>query len=232
MPLEFFQIPLNADLPVVIIELNRALDAIARRLNYIREDGNETSLFDQKLTDVDDGTEDADGVRLDQILLVSANVVASRLLQTNSDVHASSVLDLTNFILGATDNGDGTVTLPTSKVHLGTFFRDTSAGAGIQTVNGVGFTPVIVITLATVPATAQTSIGFGYTTGNYCLLNYHNVAANTWNVVTTMIYLLQGAGVYYNGSINAFTSDGFKVSWASNGAKAGLATMYYLALGN
>lgn len=91
MPLETYQIT-NLNLT----EINRVLDMIALRLNFMKNDGDDISLNNTKFTNLASAVAAADAVRKDQVTLLSD--LAAIILGTTDEITV-------------TDNGDETVTL-------------------------------------------------------------------------------------------------------------------------
>lgn len=79
-----------------ISEINRILDDISRRLNYLAADGENVSAGTKKLTNLATGVNGTDGVRLDQTFLLED--LAKRILGTADEIDI-------------TDNGDETITV-------------------------------------------------------------------------------------------------------------------------
>ena len=100
MPREYYSISPTKDQQVLISELNRILDAISRRLNYIKDDGDNISLAGKQITNVATGVEDSDGIRKDQIITVSSTFIANRLVKSNSDKELETVANLADWITG------------------------------------------------------------------------------------------------------------------------------------
>jgi hypothetical protein len=116
MPREYYSISPTKDQTVLISELNRILDSISRRLNYIIDDGDNVSLDGKQITNVSAGMVNSDGVRLDQ-------VVTRALIEW--------IAGTTNQVI-VTDDGDDSVTLSTPQdTHTGaspTFVTETLTG--------------------------------------------------------------------------------------------------------
>ena len=98
MPKEQYILPDIGDPRNFVLELQRILDIIAQRLNYMDADGDNVKFNGKKITDLNPGVASNDGIRLDQAFLLS---------------------DLVSVILGTlnqitvTDNGNKTITLST-----------------------------------------------------------------------------------------------------------------------
>lgn len=151
----------------------------------------------------------------------------SSAIETDQPIAAGTPVDPDHVVRLTDLTGVGT------NFSLGSFTRDTATASGQQTVNGVGFTPSSVIFMANV--TQTTEISFGIDNGNIsgkCFSDDSPATADTWRYDSQYsIYLLQAAGIYYAGRVNAFNSDGFVMDWWKNGAKVGTANIFFLALG-
>lgn len=96
MPREYYQLPIVDDPRILAAELNRILDSISRRLNFLYDSGGDTAIAGKKITGLNDGASSADAVRYDQIFLL-ANL-ASIILGTSNEITI-------------TDNGNETITI-------------------------------------------------------------------------------------------------------------------------
>jgi hypothetical protein len=121
MPREQYQIAQSPNLQSVIVELNNILADLSIRLNFIANDGDNVSLTNTKITNLAEGTEDTDALNLSQIVQKgSTDLTANRLVQTDSSTQLASVLDLTNYLIGTsnqititnTTGGKATFSLP------------------------------------------------------------------------------------------------------------------------
>jgi hypothetical protein len=115
---------------------------------------------------------------------------------------------------------------------LGSFTRDTSIASGNQSISGVGFVPRLVIFLAAVNSqTGEMSIGWSDGTLVQNVADNHNLVANTFFAGTNAAINMQGtAGVAAYVTAVGMDADGFTLSWLKAGAKAGTATIHYLAI--
>lgn len=117
MPREFYSIPASADIMTVVRELNRILDSISRRLNYLYAEGEDTAIDGKNITGLESGSADDDAVRKDQIGVISSTFIASRLVATDASTLLTTVANLAAWIAGTADeitvtnDGDGSVTL-------------------------------------------------------------------------------------------------------------------------
>lgn len=170
----------------------------------------------------------------------SKNAVRDALLQTlltaqGDIVYASAANVIARLAKGAANtklfvNAGATAPEWASGMKLGTFTIDTATASGDQVITGVGFKPSNIIFLAGVNATTQFSIGFSNGTLNYCILNYHGVAATQWAITTLYcLFFKQAVDVDYLGTVAALGADGFTITWVKNGAKTGTATILYIA---
>jgi len=98
MPKEQYILPDTNDMHVLQVELQRILEAIALRLNYIAADGDNNTFNEKKIVDIAIGVEDSDVVRKDQLLGV-INLAAS----IKGTINRITIID----------NLDGTITLNT-----------------------------------------------------------------------------------------------------------------------
>ena len=96
MPRQYYTLPVTDDIRIITSELNRILDDISRRLNYMFEAGQNVDAGDQKIINLKAGVANSDGVRLDQVLSLSD--LASVILGTALEIEI-------------TDNGDNTITI-------------------------------------------------------------------------------------------------------------------------
>ena len=161
MPREYYSISPTKDQRVLISELNRILDSISRRLNYIIDDGENVSLSGMKITNVAAGAEDSDGIRKDQIITVSSTFIANRLVKSNADTQLETVANLTSWIAGTADeitianDGDGTVTIsiPSAAVitfaNSGLHILDTNASHDLIIKPGSNLTADKTLTITT-----------------------------------------------------------------------------------
>lgn len=128
-------------------------------------------------------------------------------------------------------NAAGTSAEWANGMKIGTFTYDTATASGNQAITGVGFKPSIIVVLANVGPTPETSIGFSDGTNHLSLFNSTNIyGANTWATAgASCISLFQSASISAIGSITTLGSDGFTIAWTKAGAKTGTATIIYLA---
>lgn len=143
-------------------EINRILDDIARRLNYLAADGENVSAGTKKLTNLAAGVNGTDGVRVDQTFLLDD--LAARVLGAPNEIDI-------------TDNGDETITVgivnPLIVVKGGT-------GAATLTNHGLllgsGTSPITALAAAT---NGQLPIGY---TGMAPVLGTLTGTANQVNI--------------------------------------------------
>jgi len=98
MPKEQYILSDANDVRALRLELQRILDSIALRLNYMDADGDDVTFNGKKITNLALGAADSDAVRKDQIFLL--------------EKLAEVILGTTNQVI-VTDNGDETITLST-----------------------------------------------------------------------------------------------------------------------
>jgi len=98
MPKEQYILPDIGDPRNFVLELQRILDIIAQRLNYMDADGDDIKFNGKKITDLAVGSANSDAVRKDQIFLLAD--LASVILGTLNQITV-------------TDNGNETITLST-----------------------------------------------------------------------------------------------------------------------
>jgi len=101
-----------------LAEINRVLDSIARRLNYLAQDGENVSAGTKKFTNLAAGADAGDAVRLDQTFLLED--LAERILGTADEIDI-------------TDNGDETIT-----VGIVNPLIVTKGGTGVATLTDHG----------------------------------------------------------------------------------------------
>lgn len=114
-------------------------------------------------------------------------------------------------------------------IKIGSNTRNTS---GTQAITGVGFSPSVVIFVATQSGSSfrNWSVGFDKNGERGCLAQHGNGVTNT--VGTSYSILIQKTGSppdFIRGYITAFGSDGFTITWDSFGTVP-LVTFLYLCL--
>jgi hypothetical protein len=118
------------------------------------------------------------------------------------------------------------------RINVGSFTRDMTAATGSQAITGCGMTPKAVFFFGCVASSVGTmSIGVYDGTTNACILDNHNLVADTWAPSTPAIFLRQGSSNDQYASVASLDSDGFTLSWTKSGTPVGEATIKYLALG-
>jgi hypothetical protein len=109
-----------------------------------------------------------------------------------------------------------------------TFTRNLTTATGTQTVTGAGFTPSLVLFMATISGVNTFSLGYDNGSGaatSYCI----QLNTATWVVTSNAsIIITSGAGAFQVGFISSFNSDGFVVSWTKTGSPTGTGTTYAL----
>lgn len=112
----------------------------------------------------------------------------------------------------------------------GTFTWDTSAATGNQAVTGIGFTPRILLYIC-VNNTAELAFGWMDAVAGGCIINKHNLTANTWAPASGgSMVLWQTIAIYTTIQLVSFDADGFTLSFTKTGAKTGTATVLYVAV--
>ena len=110
-----------------------------------------------------------------------------------------------------------------------TFTRDSSSGAGTQAVTGVGFQPTAVLFLASISGAGMASIGFQDSDlAKMSLVDRQLMTADDWDSGAwnnDSINIVFASSVNYGGSITAYASDGFTVTWAARGSPSGTITI-------
>lgn len=100
MSREYYSVPFTGDPKILAAELNRIFDSISRRLNHVAQSGVDLDASNRQIKNLEAGSEDADAVRYDQVVL--------------TEDFADSIYGTPNEIT-VTDNGNDTVTLSLPK---------------------------------------------------------------------------------------------------------------------
>jgi len=124
---------------------------------------------------------------------------------------------------------DGSLLTNILKYKILGFSRDISLANGTQAVTGAGFTPKVVVFIATVQSTALFSVGFDDLSNPNCIPSLGASAFSTGAGVS--IYMFVSTGNYTTGVINSLDVDGFTISWVKTGSPTGTAYIYTLCLG-
>ena len=122
MPKEFYSLPITNDTIILARELQRILDDISRRLNFMTPDGDNINMQGTKFVNLTSGTADEDSLRKDQVFLLE-NL-------------ASIILGTTDEITIAVSEGVATISLPGSiKLDGATPSRILATNASRKTVS-------------------------------------------------------------------------------------------------
>ena len=105
------------------------------------------------------------------------------------------------------------------------FTRNSASGAGTQAISGVGFQPTAVLFLASIPGAGMASIGFQDSDRTKeSLVDRQLMTANDWDSGVyngDAINMVLASSVNYGGSITAYASDGFTITWVVRGSPSG-----------
>jgi hypothetical protein len=114
--------------------------------------------------------------------------------------------------------------------------RNQNTASGTQAVTGVGFTPKIVYFLCGMGGTNRLSWGFGTSSDNRCVLDYHSAnptsSYDTYSSSGDALKPMVDNSNHQKGSINSMDADGFTITWTKVGSPAS-ATMeiHFFAIG-
>lgn len=115
----------------------------------------------------------------------------------------------------------------------GSFTRDTSLASGTQEITGLGFSPKsLEFLVAESGVTGEMSVGFdnGIAGQDFCVTDYSNVTAGAWYLVADAIYIANGGGGAYIGTVTSLTAGGFIINWTKSGSPTGIITVAFRAL--
>ena len=152
----------------------------------------------------------------------------------DSGTLATNSVDSAELIDGAIDgshlaSGVGAL----SSQHI-TFTRNSVSGAGTQAISGVGFQPTAVLFLASISGAGMASIGYQDSDrAKDALADRHLMTANDWDSGAwnaDAINMVFASTVNYGGSITAYSSDGFTITWGVRGSPSGTITVRALCL--
>lgn len=121
---------------------------------------------------------------------------------------------------------------------VGTFTRVLSLGNGVQTIDGVGFTPKAIVFYACVVGAEKASWGFqaGFTNTtdeNECIFRNYNGTADNMLELSAYSICIYGANAsdHVKGYADNVTSDGFDIQWEVTGVQTETATGIYFVYG-
>lgn len=168
-------------------------------------------------------------------LSASAGIVDTQLAQltTTNKVALSALTAAGSYSpTGTWDFSSATVSgVPDFK--LVTTTRDISTASGNQTITGAGFTPRLVLIMASLgQTTGGLSIGFDDGTNRYALVNEGLITGMQWNKSTSnSLEIWSNAGTPNAGAtgyFSSFNSDGGVIAWTKSGSASGTATLMFL----
>ena len=124
---------------------------------------------------------------------------------------------------------DQAIISPSSK--FGLFYRTLNAGDGDVGYTGIGFKPSYVLFFGAVTSqVGKASWGGGKVGEGVHLADQYNHIANTYTTASQVIMIVEGTSVYEYATIASLDSDGFTLTWASQGAlSAANARIRYMA---
>tara|TARA_R110002074_G_scaffold125681_1_gene263142 strand:+ start:40 stop:603 length:564 start_codon:yes stop_codon:yes gene_type:complete len=138
---------------------------------------------------------------------------------------AANSVDSAELIDGAIDGSHLASGVGALSSQYVSFTRNSASGAGTQAITGVGFQPTAVLFLAAISGAGMASIGFqdsdkaGDSLADRQLMTANDWDTNVWN--TDKINIVFASTVNYGGSITAYGSDGFTITWAVRGSPSG-----------
>jgi hypothetical protein len=116
-------------------------------------------------------------------------------------------------------------------LKTGSFTRDISLASGTQSITGIGFSPKIVIFLATVNVAAgKMSIGINIPSAGVCLYDANSSVAGSYGYDDNAIVMYTDSSNKYQGVIQNMDSDGFTISWTKTGSLTGTVGVKFLAI--
>lgn len=123
-----------------------------------------------------------------------------------------------------------------ASAYSGYASRNQNTASGTQAITGVGFTPKIVYFLCVMGGTNRLSWGFGTSSDNRCVLDYHSAnptsSYDTYSSSGDALKPMVDNSNHQKGSINSMDADGFTITWTKVGSPAS-ATMeiHFFAIG-
>lgn len=129
-----------------------------------------------------------------------------------------------------TVNFNGGFNIDQGTIAVGSFTIDTTTASGTQAVTGVGFQPKGVIFLANQASSVEASWGLDDSETHRCLYDNDASSDGTYELsILQSITGVQGSGIFYEGYVSSFDSDGFTITWTKTGATADTLTVNYIA---
>ncbi len=114
-----------------------------------------------------------------------------------------------------------------TRFKIGTFTHPL-ASTGDQSITGIGFQPSVVLFLASQAGVETLGVSIATGTAGYQTILKPNGLVYPATGMICQIYSSYGNGGY--STAWTFDSDGFTITWSSNGTSAGDGTIYYLAM--
>jgi hypothetical protein len=119
----------------------------------------------------------------------------------------------------------------TSKIYVDSASRNMTLPSGTQTTTSIPFKPSAVIFFsARGGSVGEMCMGLDDGTRSHSITDFYNTTPDIWSENTSFsIRINQGGGNTYEGTITAFTADGFTITWTRTGAPTGIVGFYYMA---
>ena len=148
-------------------------------------------------------------------------------------------LDVTAKIIATGPRGqDGDVTreefdthLAESTTYMGYLERDATLPTGLQSIVGLGFKPKSILLFASsVAAGTKFSVGFDNGVSHLTLYNNYIPSGGAFaGTVGVSVFLRESSANSNSAFIQSFDTDGFTLSWETNGTPINKNRVYYVA---